>query len=117
MGVRRLLQLLLLIMLLATFAGTPLVAASSRPLLFPAAEPATVISAPRQSIPAPVHDESICAFCQAAAFAPQAASPTYGLPEAPDTEEQELVTRDDRLPHVGSSRPPSSRAPPTLRDR
>jgi hypothetical protein len=117
MGVPRLLQLLLLIMLPATFAGRPLAAASSRPLLLPAAEPEAVISAPRQSVPAPIHDESICAFCQAAAFAPQAASPAYGLPEAPDTEEQELVTRNDRLPHIGSSRPPNSRAPPTLRDR
>jgi hypothetical protein len=116
MGVRRLLQLLLLVMLPATFAGTAVAVASTHRVVLPAEPPPTVISAPRQSIPAPVHDEAICAFCQAAAFAPQAASPAYGLPEAPDSEEQVLVTRDDRLPHVGSSRPPSSRAPPTLRD-
>ena len=78
--------------------------------------PALFISAPRQSIPAPVHDEATCAFCQAAAFAPYASSPTCGIPEASSFEHQELTSLDDRLPHFGSSRPPSTRAPPTLRD-
>jgi hypothetical protein len=78
--------------------------------------PAVFISAPRQSLPAPVHDEATCAFCQAAAFAPYASSPACGIPEASSSEHQELTSRDDRLPHFGSSRPPSTRAPPTLRD-
>ena len=117
MGAPRLFQLLLLILLPATFAGTPGLSASAHPLPLPsAAESPAAISAPTQSIPAPVHDESICAFCQAAAFAPYAAVPACGLPEALASEEQELITPDERLPHVGSSRPPSSRAPPTLRD-
>lgn len=117
MGASRLFQLLLLILLPATFAGTPGLWASARPLPIPsAAASPSVISAPTQSIPAPVHDESICAFCQAAAFAPYAASPACGLPEALASEEQELITPDERLPHVGSSRPPSSRAPPAYRD-
>jgi hypothetical protein len=98
-------------------AGTPLVPAYPRQLeLQPVAGSLTLISAPRQSIPAPAHDEAICAFCQAAAFAPYASSPACGLPEASSSERCELVSPDDRLSHAASSRPPRSRAPPTLRD-
>src|SRR3954464_3873045 len=77
--------------------------------------PAVFISAPRQSIPAPVHDEATCAFCQAAAFAPHASAPACELHEATGTTHPELVSRDERLTHSVSSRPPRSRAPPTLR--
>ena len=89
------------------------VPAASLPVVAPV--PAVFISGPRQSIPTPVHDEATCAFCQAAAFAPYASSPACGLPEAFGTESRELVSRDERLPHVASSRPPSTRAPPTFR--
>ena len=34
------------------------------------------ISAPRESLPQPVHDEATCAFCQAALFPPCAPQPT-----------------------------------------
>jgi hypothetical protein len=74
------------------------------------------ISAPRQSIPAPVHDEATCAFCQAAAFAPHASSPGCALFDAPAAERHECVSSNDRLTFVGSLRPPSTRAPPALRD-
>src|SRR6476660_9421090 len=77
---------------------------------------AVFISAPRQSLPAPVHNEATCAFCQAAAFAPHASSPACGLPEAVGSQCHELPSRNDRPTHSGSLRPPRSRAPPTLRD-
>jgi hypothetical protein len=116
MQVRPLLRLLLLVLPVA-LAGTPLVSPyQQESQLSTVAGPHDVISGPGQSIPAPIHDESTCAFCQAAAFAPHASSPACGLPEAFASECRELVSRDDRLPHVASSRPPSTRAPPTLRD-
>jgi hypothetical protein len=82
----------------------------------PAVSPAgSSIGAPRESLPAPVHNEATCAFCQAAIFppcAPQPADVSLG--------EQELVrlerpAPDARAPHFSSRRPASSRAPPTLR--
>lgn len=75
----------------------------------------SAISDPRESLPAPVHNEAMCAFCQAAVFPPcasQAADVSLG--------EQALV-RPERpapeahAPHFSSRRPPSSRAPPALR--
>jgi hypothetical protein len=80
-----------------------------------APSPAVFVSAPRQSIPRPVHDEATCAFCQAAAFAPHASSPRCDLYEDTGSAHQELVSRDERLIHSESSRPPRSRAPPTIR--
>jgi hypothetical protein len=111
------LRLLLILVLPVALAGTPLVSAFPRQLQFrPVAGSVNIISAPRQSIPAPVHDESTCAFCQAAAFAPHASSPACGLPKASGSERHELISRNDRLTHSGSLRPPRSRAPPTLRE-
>jgi len=75
----------------------------------------SAISAPRESLPTPAHNEAMCAFCQAAIFppcVPQAAAVSLG--------EQALVrperpAPDARTPHFNSRRPPSSRAPPALR--
>jgi hypothetical protein len=73
------------------------------------------ISAPRESLPLPVHNEATCAFCQAAIFPPCA-------PVPPDmwVGEQGLVYRalpaaDTRAPHATTHRTASSRAPPALR--
>ena len=83
----------------------------------PVAQPLTIpsISAPRESLPAPVHNEATCAFCQAAMFAPCAP-----VPAGMSVGEQGLVYRaqpapDARAPHATSHRTTSSRAPPTLR--
>jgi hypothetical protein len=76
--------------------------------------PAPFISAPRQSIPAPVHDEATCAFCQAAAFAPHAGHAGGILPVVWGTEHQTVLSYDDRLTHDGAVRSPRSRDPPTL---
>ena len=117
MYARLLFRSLLVLLLPATLAGAPQVWATPAPVqLLPGAGSENVVSAPRQSLPAPVHDESICAFCQAAAFAPHAAAPACGLVEAAGAVHHELVSRNDRLTHSGSLRPPRSRAPPTLRD-
>jgi hypothetical protein len=119
MQARLLLRLLLTLAIPATLAGTPRASAATglqQRELSPGIPAESLISAPRQSIPAPVHDESTCAFCQAAAFAPHAASPACGLPEATGSERLEIVSFDDRLIHSGSVRPPNSRAPPALRD-
>jgi hypothetical protein len=105
MQARRLLRLLLILVLPVAPAGTAPVAASEN-----------VITAPRQSVPAPVHDESTCALCQSTAFAPYAAPPACGLIEALGSERRELPSRNDRLTHSGSLRPPRSRDPPALRD-
>src|SRR4051812_38047096 len=81
----------------------------------PYAAPAIFVSAPRQSLPIPVHDEATCAFCQAAAFAPHASAPACELHEDIGATHPELVSPDERLTHSVSSRPPRSRAPPTFR--
>jgi hypothetical protein len=78
--------------------------------------PAVFVSAPRQSIPTPVHNEATCAFCQAVAFTPYAARPSGGLPEATATERRDVLSFDYCLVHSRSTRPPRSRAPPILRD-
>ena len=77
--------------------------------------PAVFVSAPRQSIPRPVHNEATCAFCQAVAFTPYAARPADRLPDRFSVELPEHLSSDDRLSHSESSSPPRSRAPPLLR--
>lgn len=72
------------------------------------------LSAPRQSLPPPVHDEATCAFCQAAIFAPCAPQPVavslqLGLVR------HERVPTDAVQPQFSTHRRTSSRAPPTLR--
>jgi hypothetical protein len=73
------------------------------------------ISPPTQSLPAPVHDEATCAFCQTATFPPctPAAAP---VPEAGlGMVREDLVSPDARIPHTYARRLADSRAPPTLR--
>ena len=74
----------------------------------------SLISAPRQSLPLPVHDEATCAFCQAAAFAPHnpgnAAAPVLAL----GPEQRETLCQTHQVTRAGSARPPRSRAPPAL---
>src|SRR4051812_48294094 len=103
---------LLLPLVIAGMGQRPAPAAS---LSVVAPGPAVFIGAPRQSLPTPVHDEATCAFCQAAAFAPHTSSPRCDLHEDTSSTPEELVSRDERLTHSCSSRPPSTRAPPTIR--
>ena len=115
MEVRALLRLLLLV--IPVLAGT--VEASAHPRFSPSPAvvdgPAFFVSAPRQSIPLPEHNEATCAFCQAVAFAPYAADSGDRLPEAPHSDYREHLSSEDRLTHSESSSPPRSRAPPLLR--
>jgi hypothetical protein len=80
-----------------------------------AASSQATISSHRESLPRPVHDESTCAFCQAAAFAPYSARPADGLALAVGGEQRIHLTYDSHLTHNGSARPPRSRAPPVIR--
>ena len=73
-----------------------------------------VISAPRESLPQPVHDEATCAFCQAAAFAPHASAQTNALILFQTAEQHETLSFEVSLPHSGLASPPRSRAPPLL---
>jgi type IV secretory pathway VirB10-like protein len=74
----------------------------------------SLISAPRQSLPLPVHDEATCAFCQAAAFAPHnpgnAAAPVLAL----GPERREILSQNQQVIRAGSARQPRSRGPPVL---
>ena len=108
---RRLLWLLLLLalpVLLGLAAGTV-----PRPAVV--ADAVDTISAPRQSLPTPVHDEATCAFCQAAIFPPCAPHPADVSITASTDVREDQVAAGDRLPHFTSHRPASSRAPPALR--
>jgi hypothetical protein len=106
---RRLLRLLLLALpvLLGLAAGT-----DHRPAV---ADAVATISAPRQSLPTPVHNEATCAFCQAAIFPPCAPHPADVSITASALVREDRVAPSDRLPHFTSHRPASSRAPPALR--
>lgn len=68
-----------------------------------------------QSLPAPVHDEATCAFCQAAIFPPHVGAARPGVPDAPEAVQHEVLSLEERIPHSSAGRAPSSRAPPTLR--
>ena len=81
----------------------------------PVAGAVATISAPRQSLPTPVHDEATCGFCQAAIFPPCAPHPTDAAISAPGLVREDRLAADARLPHFTSHRPASSRAPPDLR--
>jgi hypothetical protein len=81
----------------------------------PAAQFRATISAPRESLPLPVHDEATCAFCQAAIFPPCAPQPAGILPGQQGTERFERPAPDAHLPKLTSHRAASSRAPPALR--
>ena len=84
------------------------------PAGLPTAGSHSFISAPRESLPLPVHDEATCAFCQAAAFAPHAGHTGGILPVVWGSEHPTLLSYDDRLTHDGAVRTPRSRDPPTL---
>ena len=115
----RLLRLLLfaLPLLLGAAAG---VRHTRAPAGWPAAAswPAAgaAISAPRQSLPVPVHNEATCAFCQAAIFPPCAPQPTDVSLGAVGLVRHERPVLEARVPHGTSHRSASSRAPPQLRD-
>lgn len=74
-----------------------------------------IISAPRESLPVPVHDEATCAFCQAAIFPPCAPVPPVMWVGERGLEYAAQPAPDARSPHVTTHRTTSSRAPPTLR--
>jgi hypothetical protein len=118
MGPRRLVRLLLLLLPIGLIGGHFTRAPSETGIgLAPVSfGPSVFISTPRQSLPTPVHDEATCAFCQAAAFAPHTGGPTAGVPLVTGSETYHAPARDERLTHSTSSRPPRSRAPPSLRD-
>jgi hypothetical protein len=75
----------------------------------------STVSAPRPSLPIPVHDEATCAFCQAAIFPPLAPSPAVVSVTASALVREVRVAAGDRLPRLVSHRAASSRAPPLLR--
>jgi hypothetical protein len=81
----------------------------------PVADAVATISAPRQSLPTPVHNEATCGFCQAAIFPPCAPHPADVSITPAAAVREDRVTPAERLPHGTSHRPASSRAPPTLR--
>ena len=87
---------------------------TDHPPLQPSGQVAT-ISAPRETLPPPVHDEATCAFCQAALFPPCAPQPTAISLDAQGLELHEQPAPETYLPHPTSHRPASSRAPPALR--
>jgi hypothetical protein len=106
-------SLRLLILALAVFLG--LAAGMDRSP--PAGQPQTVstISAPRESLPVPVHDEATCAFCQAATFPPCTPQPTDISVAERGEVRRERPAPDVRVPRTTANRPASSRAPPPLR--
>ncbi|HET7469663.1 MAG TPA: hypothetical protein VFJ81_08300 [Gemmatimonadales bacterium] len=82
-----------------------------------AVQPVTspTISAPRESLPPPVHDEATCAFCQAAIFSPCPPQSTSISIESTALVRRERPAPQAASPHSTSHRPASSRGPPPLR--
>jgi hypothetical protein len=78
-------------------------------------EVVSTVSAPRESLPIPVHDEATCAFCQAAIFPPCAPHPTSVSIESCGLVRRERPLFDAVTPSFTSHRATSSRAPPPLR--
>jgi len=112
MRIRRVLRLLCLALPLAVGVvrgAEPLPVASAVP------SSASTISAPRESLPRPIHDEATCAFCQAAAFPPCAPQPTKFSVESISLIRCERAAPEAATFHSTSHRPTSSRAPPPLR--
>jgi hypothetical protein len=113
----RLARSLFLLLWVALIGLHPLVGPPSELAVQVAASSASnqpLISAPRQSLPLPAHDEATCAFCQAAAFAPHnpgsAAAPVLAL----GFEQRETLSQTHQVTGAGSARPPRSRAPPAI---
>jgi hypothetical protein len=103
------LLLLALAVILGLAAGTDRSPPAGRP------QTVSIISAPRESLPAPVHDEATCAFCQAAIFPPCAPQPAAVAVAERGEVRRERPAPDARAPHTTADRPTSSRAPPPLR--
>jgi hypothetical protein len=78
-------------------------------------EPTPIISAPRESLPAPLHNEATCAFCQAALFPPCAPVPPEIWVGLQGLTCRAVPAPDARAPHISTHRTTSSRAPPALR--
>jgi hypothetical protein len=72
----------------------------------------SVVSTPRQSIPAPIHDEATCAFCQAATFPPCSSQPARVGVITTRAVRHEPAMPAPRLPSLTSRGTVSSRAPP-----
>ena len=103
----------LITVLLASVHLGPSPAAVSPFNLAPKTAPAAVVSTPEESLPAPVHDEATCAFCQAAAFAPGQAVGTLTL--GAGDEQLVQLAHDDSPAFSASASPARSRAPPSRR--
>ncbi|HEX3234813.1 MAG TPA: hypothetical protein VHR41_11495 [Gemmatimonadales bacterium] len=73
------------------------------------------ITSSRAPLPAPVHDESTCPFCQAALFPPCAPASTAVLVASADLIRRAVPQPDTSVRHVVLTRSPSSRARPILR--
>ena len=118
MEARRLARLVFLLLSVSLIGVHPLLGAPAAPAARfadpSASQQQSLISAPRQSLPLPVHDEATCAFCQAAAFAPHnpgnAAAPVLAL----GPERRETLSQNHQVTRAGSARPPRSRGPPAL---
>ena len=114
MSYGRLLRLLLLLLLAPVTLGWAEGMASVPVAATPSAAEASIVSS-RQSLPAPVHDEATCGFCQAAVF-PPCTPVTVSVPtDPPGIVREEPPSPDARVPHSTARRLASSRAPPTLR--
>jgi hypothetical protein len=111
----RLARMVCLLALAWTFVTGPLrVESFAAPSAVAARTDVIAIGSPRQSLPRPVHDEATCAFCQAALFPPCVGHAPAVLPELSAHVCRIVLTPDERILHVVSHRPVSSRAPPTL---
>lgn len=75
----------------------------------------STVGTPREQLPAPVHDEATCAFCQAAIFPPLAPQPVNVALGELAAVRHEQPAPEARVPHFTSHRPARSRAPPALR--
>jgi hypothetical protein len=110
-----LVRLVSLLALVCSFATGPLrVESFAAPTTVGPRTDLLTISSPRQSLPTPVHDEATCAFCQAALFPPCIAHAPAVLPEFAARVCRIALTPEERILHLVSNRPVSSRAPPTL---
>ena len=113
----RLARSLFFLLWVALIGLHPLTAAAAEPVALGSGSSTnqhSFVSAPRQSLPVPVHDEATCAFCQAAAFAPHNSGSGAALVLTLGPERRESLSQNHRINRAESSRPPRSRAPPAL---
>ncbi|HEV7366421.1 MAG TPA: hypothetical protein VGN76_11295 [Gemmatimonadales bacterium] len=114
MEARRLARSVFLLLWVTLIGLHPMMGAAAPAPAGSSVDQQSLISAPRQSLPIPVHDEATCAFCQAAAFAPHnpgnAAAPVLAL----GPERRETLSQTHQVISAASARPPRSRGPPAL---